>query len=235
MSKSKGNLVQVSEQLDENGSDAVRVALAFAGPVEDDKDWNDVHTAGAKKFLARALRAAHDVASEPGISFDGGDKALRRVTHHLLNDAPGLVEQTKYNVVVARLMELVNAIRKTIDQGAGAGDPAVREAVETVAVVLDLVAPHTAEEMWEILGHAPSVSAVDWTEADPALLVEDEVTAVVQVNGKVRSQLQVPADISADDLEKLAREDEKVLRFIGDKQIFKAIVRAPKLVSLVVK
>ncbi|GGF29766.1 leucine--tRNA ligase [Microbacterium sorbitolivorans] len=235
MSKSKGNLVQVSEQLDENGSDAVRVALAFAGPVEDDKDWNDVHTAGAKKFLARALRAAQDVASEPGISFDGGDKALRGVTHHLLNDAPGLVEQTKYNVVVARLMELVNAIRKTIDSGAGAADPAVREAVETVAVVLDLVAPHTAEEMWEILGHAPSVSAVDWAPADPALLVEDEVTAVVQVNGKVRSQLQVPADISVDDLEKLAREDEKVLRFIGDKQIFKAIVRAPKLVSLVVK
>ncbi|HLT67706.1 MAG TPA: class I tRNA ligase family protein, partial [Microbacterium sp.] len=97
------------------------------------------------------------------------------------------------------------------------------------------IAPHTAEEMWELLGHAPSVSAVAWAPADPALLVEDEVTAVVQVGGKVRSQLQVPADISADDLEKLAREDEKVLRFIGDKQIVKAIVRAPKLVSLVVK
>jgi len=235
MSKSKGNLVQVSDQLGEHGSDAVRVALAFAGPVEDDKDWNDVQTAGAKKFLARAMRAAEDVASEVGADPATGDKALRRVTHHLLNDAPAIVEHTKYNVLVARLMELVNAIRKAIDSGAGGADPAVREAAETLAVMLDVVAPHTAEEIWEILGHAPSVSAVVWPSADPALLTADEVTAVVQVNGKVRSQLQVSAEITPDELEALARGDEKVLRFVGDGQIVKAIVRAPKIVSLVVK
>jgi len=235
MSKSKGNLVQVTDEIAEHGADAVRVALAFAGPVEDDKDWKDVQTQGAKKFLARALRAAQEVSSEPGADFGTGDQALRRVTHRLLSEAPGLIEQTKFNVVVARLMELVNAVRKTIDQGPGAGDAAVREAVETVAMVLDLFAPHTAEEMWEALGYEPSVSQASWRAADPTLLVEDAVTTVVQVNGKVRAQLEVPATIAPDELEKLAREDERVLRFVGDGQIVKAIVRAPKIVSLVVK
>ncbi|WP_029149848.1 leucine--tRNA ligase [Microbacterium indicum] len=235
MSKSKGNLVQVTDEIAAHGSDAVRVALAFAGPVEDDKDWKDVSTAGATKFLARALRAAGEVTSETGVKWADGDTALRRVTHRLIADAPGLVEQTKFNVVVARLMELVNAVRKTIDQGPGAGDPAVREALEVAAMVLDLFAPHTAEEMWAALGYEPSISQVAWREADPTLLVEEEVTAVVQVNGKVRAQLQVSAKIGADELERLARADEKVLRAVGDKEIVKAIVRAPKVVSLVVK
>lgn len=215
MSKSKGNLVLFQEELDAYGADALRVALAFAGPVEDDKDWKDVSTTGAQKFLARALRVAHDVASPVDVVFDGGDAALRRVTHHLLADAPALVEQTKFNVVVARLMELVNAIRKTIDTGAGAADPAVREAAETVAVILDLVAPHTAEEIWEILGHEPSVGLVTWRQADPLLLVEDTATCAVQVNGKVRTTLDVPARIGEAELEALARADEGAARSRG--------------------
>ncbi|MBP2435662.1 leucyl-tRNA synthetase [Microbacterium amylolyticum] len=235
MSKSKGNLVLFSDELAAHGADALRVALAFAGPVEDDKDWKDVSTAGATKFLARALRVSREVSSEPGVKWADGDQGLRRVTHRLLADAPGLVEQTKFNVVVARLMELVNAIRKTIDQGPGTGDPAVREAVETTAMLLDLFAPHTAEEMWEQLGYEGSISQQTWRDADPTLLVEEDVTAVVQVNGKVRAQLQVSAKIDTATLEKLAREDERVVRSIGDQQIVKAIVRAPKIVSLVVK
>ncbi|MBS1897856.1 leucine--tRNA ligase [uncultured Microbacterium sp.] len=235
MSKSKGNLVLFQEELDAYGADALRVALAFAGPVEDDKDWKDVSTTGAQKFLARALRVAHDVASPVDVVFDGGDAALRRVTHHLLADAPALVEQTKFNVVVARLMELVNAIRKTIDTGAGAADPAVREAAETVAVILDLVAPHTAEEIWEILGHEPSVGLVTWRQADPLLLVEDTATCAVQVNGKVRTTLDVPARIGEAELEALARADEKVQRALEGKEIVRVIVRAPKIVNFAVK
>ncbi|OZB85894.1 leucine--tRNA ligase [Microbacterium sp. 13-71-7] len=235
MSKSKGNLVLFQEELDAYGADALRVALAFAGPVEDDKDWKDVSTTGAQKFLARALRAAQDVSSSVDVVFDGGDAALRRVTHHLLADAPALVEQTKFNVLVARLMELVNAIRKTIDAGSGPADPAVREAAETVAVMLDLVAPHTAEEMWEILGHEPSVGLVTWRQADPLLLVEDSATCAVQVNGKVRTTLEVPAKIGDADLEALARADEKVQRALDGKEIVRVIVRAPKIVNFAVK
>lgn len=235
MSKSKGNLVLFEEELDAYGADALRVGLAFAGPVEDDKDWADVSTTGAQKFLARALRIAREVSSAVDVVFDGGNAALRRATHKLLAEAPALVEQTKFNVLVARLMELVNITRKTIDGPAGAADPAVREAAETIAVMLDLIAPHTAEEMWEILGHEPSVGLVTWRSANPDLLVEDSVTAVVQIGGKVRAQLEVPARIGEAELEALARADERVIRAIGDKEIVKVIVRAPKIVSFVVK
>ncbi|WP_295013714.1 leucine--tRNA ligase [uncultured Microbacterium sp.] len=235
MSKSKGNLVLFQEELDAYGADALRVALAFAGPVEDDKDWKDVSTTGAQKFLARALRVAHDVDSPVDVVFDGGDATLRRATHKLLAEAPSLVEQTKFNVLVARLMELVNAIRKTIDSGSGATDPAVREATETLAVMLDLVAPHTAEEMWEVLGHEPSVGLVSWRQADPTLLVEDSATCAVQVNGKVRATLEVPAKIGDAELEALARADEKVQRALEGKEIVRVIVRAPKIVNFAVK
>ena len=231
MSKSKGNLVLFQEELEQHGADALRVALTFAGPVEDDKDWADVSTTGAAKFLARALRVASDVSSSPDVVWAEGDTGLRRITHRLWADINGLVEQTKFNVVVARLMELVNATRKVIDSGAGAADPAVREAAEAVAMILDLVAPHTAEEMWALLGHEPFVGLAVWRQADPTLLVEESVTAVVQVNGKVRGTLTVPARISSAELEALALADEKVQRALAGKEIARAVVRAPKVVS----
>ena len=231
MSKSKGNLVEFASSMVDPGADAVRVAIAFAGPVEDDINWEDVSTTGAQKFLARAWRIAHDVSSSPDVVWADGDQNLRRATHRLWADAPGLVEQTKFNVVVARLMELVNVTRKTIDGPAGPADPAVREAAEAIAMVLDLFAPHTAEEMWSLLGHEPFVGLATWRQADPTLLVEESVTAVVQIDGKVRGTLTVPARISADELEALARADEKVVRSLGDREIARAVVRAPKVVS----
>ncbi|MCW5945382.1 MAG: leucine--tRNA ligase, partial [Cryobacterium sp.] len=138
MSKSKGNLVRLSDQLAEHGVDAVRLTMAFAGPPEDDIDWADVAPHASAKFLARAWRLARDVTSAKDLDWTAGDLALRRVTHRFLADAPGLVESFKFNVVVARIMELVNATRKAIDSGPGAGDPAVREAAETVALALSL-------------------------------------------------------------------------------------------------
>lgn len=231
MSKSKGNLVEFAASMVDPGADAVRVAIAFAGPVEDDINWEDVSTTGAQKFLARAWRVAQDVTSEPDVVWAEGDTALRRVTHRLLSDAPGLIEQTKFNVVVARLMELVNATRKVIDSGAGPADPAVREAAEATAMILDLFAPHTAEEMWEILGYEPFVGLVPWRHADPTLLVEDTVTAIVQIDGKVRGTLEVSARIEAAELEVLARADAKVQRALGDRPITRVVVRPPKVVS----
>ncbi|AGW41503.1 leucyl-tRNA synthetase [Leifsonia xyli subsp. cynodontis DSM 46306] len=232
MSKSRGNLVRLSDQLDERGVDAVRLTMSFAGPPEDDIDWADVSPSGSAKFLARAWRVAHDVASAPDAVWKSGDPALRRVTHRFLADAPGLVEAFKFNVVVARLMELVNATRKTIDRGAGPADPAVREAAEVTAMALNLFAPYTAEDMWARLGYEPSVALVPWRKPDPTLLIEDAVTAIVQVDGKVRDRVEVSPKISVEELEALARSSEAVLRSVGDREIVTVIVRAPKLVNI---
>ena len=138
--------------------------------------------------------------------------------------------------MVARLMELVNATRKAIDADSGPGpaDPAVREAAETVAIGLSLVAPYTAEEMWERLGHQPTVAKAGWPKADPELLVQESVTCVVQVQGKVRAKLTVSPDATEAELESLALADANVQRAIGDQTVRKVIIRAPRVVNLVV-
>ncbi|CAN5616819.1 hypothetical protein BH10ACT7_BH10ACT7_28320 [soil metagenome] len=150
----------------------------------------------------------------------------------MLADLPGLAEGLKFNVVVARVMELTNATRKVIDTGAGGGDAAVREAVEVITIALSMFAPHTAEEMWEILGYQPTVALAGWRKADPTLLIEDSVTAVVQVDGKVRDRLEVSPKISGDDLEKLARASAAVVRAVGEREIVNVIVRAPRIVNI---
>jgi leucyl-tRNA synthetase len=136
--------------------------------------------------------------------------------------------------MVARIMELVNVTRKAIDAGPGADDPAVREAAEVTAILLSLVAPYTAEEMWEVLGHEPTVALAGWPTVDPELLVQESVTCVVQVQGKVRARLQVPPDIADADLEALALADAAVRRSVDGREIRKVIVRAPTLVNVVV-
>jgi leucyl-tRNA synthetase len=234
MSKSLGNGVNLGTQLTEFGVDAVRLTLVFASPPEDNIDWADVSPAGSQKFLQRAWRLSGDVTSEPGVSYADGDVALRRVTHRTVHDAEGLIESQRFNVVVARVMELVNATRKTVDSGAGPADPAVREAAEVVAVLLSLVAPYVAEEMWERLGHQPTISHAPWPTVDPALLVEDTVTAVVQIQGKVKARLEVAPAITAADLESLALADDTVVAAIAGREIRKVIVREPKLVNVVV-
>jgi leucyl-tRNA synthetase len=233
MSKSLGNGVDLGEQLDKYGVDAVRLTMIFASPPEDDVDWADVSPSGSAKFLARAWRLGQDVSSAPGVDFSTGDRALRSVTHRTIADAAELLDNNKFNVVVAKLMELVNATRKTIDSGAGGADPAVREAVEAVAVILSLFAPYTAEDLWNVLGHPASVANAGWPSHDEALLVQETITAVVQVQGKVRDRLEVPPAISEDDLRELALASENVQRALDGRGIRTVIVRAPKLVNIV--
>lgn len=237
MSKSLGNGVDLGAQLDEFGVDAVRLTMVFASPPEDDVDWADVAPGASGRFLARAWRLARDVREAGPATGTPADGAvtLRRATHRTVHEATQLLEDGKFNVVIAKTMELVNATRKEIDAGAGAGDPAVREAVEAVARLLSLVAPYAAEDMWVMLGHEPSVVRAGWPAVDESLLVQDTVTAVVQVKGKVRDSFEVPADITAADLEERARASEKVQAFLGDAEIVKVIVREPKLVNLVVR
>lgn len=234
MSKSLGNGVALGPQLAEFGVDAIRLTLVFASPPEDNVDWADVSPAGSARFLQRAWRLSGDVTSAPGAPVADGDVALRKVTHKTVHEAAQLLESYRFNVVIARTMELVNATRKAIDSGCGPADPAVREAAETVAILLSLVAPFTAEEMWERLGHQPSVAHATWPVVEPELLVEDAVTAVVQIQGKVRGRLEVSPDIGEADLEALALADPAVQKAIDGRPVRKVIVRAPKLVNIVV-
>jgi leucyl-tRNA synthetase len=233
MSKSLGNGVSLGDQLADFGVDAVRLTLVFAGPPEDNIDWADLSPAGSLRFLQRAWRLSGDVDSDPGTSPEDGDVALRKVTHRTVHDAAALLDSQRFNVMIARTMELVNATRKAIDSGCGPADPAVREATEAVAILLSLVAPYTAEEMWERLGHEPTVARAGWPSVDEALLVEESVTAIVQVQGKLKARLEVSPDISAADLEAAAMADEAVQRALEGKQVRKVIVRAPKLVNVV--
>ncbi|MEL0261168.1 MAG: class I tRNA ligase family protein, partial [Aquiluna sp.] len=232
MSKSRGNLVRLSEQLDEHGVDAVRLTMAFAGPPEDDIDWADVSPSASAKFLARAWRVAQDVTSEPSVDVTGGAKEVRKATHEFLAAFEEAVEGFKFNVAVAKCMELTNALRKAIDSGVGGGDPAVREGAEELAKGLSLFAPYTAEDMWETLGHDPSVALAGFREVQKDLLVKDSLTAVVQVNGKLRDKFEVSANITEQELRELAMASSHVQRVLEGKEIKNVIVRAPKLVNI---
>ena len=233
MSKSRGNLVRLSDELKDNGVDAVRMSMVFAGPPEDDIDWAEVSPSGSKRFLARAWRLAGDVASDPGVDVTSGDLEVRKATHKAVHDAEVAVESFRFNVAVARAMELVNVTRKAIDTGCGPADPAVREAAEAVAIMLSLVAPYTAEDMWSLLGHDPCVALAGWPQVDPTLLVEETVTCVVQIAGKVRERLEVPPTITEDDLRELALASPGVVKGLEGRGIKTVIVRAPKLVNIV--
>jgi len=234
MSKSLGNGIELGQQIEEFGVDAVRLTVVFAGPPADDIDWADVSPAGSLRFLQRAWRLAHDVTSSPGSDPASGDVALRRVTHRTVHECQELLDSQRFNVVVARAMELVNAARKAVDGEAGSADPAVREAAEVTSVLLSLVAPFVAEEMWQKLGHAPSVSQAPWPTVDESLLVDDTVTCVVQVQGKVRGTLEVAPDIDDEALTALALAEPNVARFVDGREIRRVIVKAPKLVNVVV-
>jgi len=233
MSKSRGNLVRLSDELAENGVDAIRLTMVFAGPPEDDVDWADVSPHGAKKFLARAWRLSGDVTSATDVDVTTGDLALRKATHRAVADAQLAVETYRFNVVVARTMELVNATRKAIDTGCGPADPAVREATQAVTIMLSLVAPYTSEEMWARLGHEPAVALAPWPTVDPALLVEDSVESVVQVNGKIKARLEVAPTITEEELRTLAMSQQSVIDAIGDAELKVVVVRPPKLVNIV--
>ena len=234
MSKSRGNLVRLSDELENHGVDAIRLSMVFSGPPEDDVDWSDVSPSGSVKFLSRAWRLSGDVTSKPGVDFATGDIALRKATHKALHDAAFAVESFRFNVAIARVMELVNATRKAIDSGPGAADPAVREAVEAIAIMLSLVAPFTAEEMWERLGHKPAIATAGWPVVDEKLLVADAVEAVIQINGKIKERIEVPPTITDAEIEALALAHPTIAAELNGATPKKVIARAPKIVNIVI-
>ena len=238
MSKSLGNGVDLGEQLETYGVDAVRLTIVFAGPPEDDIDWADVSPSGSVKYLSRVLRLASSVSALalPDARSDARDETVDRAVAHAVDEVTRLIEAQRLNVGIARLMELTSALRKGVDAAAPAA-ASLRDGVEALATMLGCYVPYTSEEVWARLGHdvpaGDSVHASSWPVADARLLVEESVTCVVQVAGKVRDRLQVPPAIGADDLQALALASVAVQRSLEGRDVRTVVVRAPKLVNVV--
>jgi leucyl-tRNA synthetase len=232
MSKSRGNLVRLSDELAVNGVDAVRLTMVFAGPPEDDVDWADVSPAGRRSSWPGP-------GAWPGTSPASPAATPRRATSCCAAPPTGRSTTRRGGGVVPfqRRRREVDGAGQRRAQGhrlrVRPADPAVREAAEAVAVMLSLVAPYTAEEMWSMLGHEPCVALAGWPEVDPALLVEESVTAVVQVAGKVRDRLEVSPSIGEDELREAALALESVQRALDGRGVRTVVVRAPKLVNVV--
>ena len=250
MSKSKGNVVDPAKMIASYGADATRLFILFASPPEKDLEWNDRGMEGAYRFLNRLWRLFEELedglsAVLPCASLDEiGDssneiiKQLRRKEHDTVRRAKKDMENKfQFNTVIAATMELVNemhAVKENLQQ-TEAGKKALSSAMATVLVILSPIAPHICEELWEALGFTKSISHAGYPEYDEKALIEDEVTIVVQIQGKIRAKLVTAIDSTEDAIKELAFADEGVIRYLEGKELVKIIYVKNKLLNLVVK
>jgi leucyl-tRNA synthetase len=248
MSKSLGNLVAPKEVYERYGADTLRATMLFASAPEDDIDWADVSPTGMHKWLSRVWRLTLEHlarverdgagALDAGVLATNPDEraiALRRASAHAVEAAGKEYAARKYNTAIARMMELTNAVGDALRAGpAGPIEPAVREALTQLQLLLAPIAPFLTEELWRRLGGEGSVHEQGWPVADAALLVHDEVEIPVQVNGKLRGRVVVPSGTSAADLEAAARAEESVQAHLTG-EIVKVIVVPDRMVNLVVR
>ena len=230
MSKSRGNLIKLQDQLGEFGPDAVRVAMAFAGPPQEDIDWADVSPAGAVKWLSRVSRLAGKVAARPADIADE-NMATSRVVHRLIAEVTTLMEDKRFNVAIARLMELTSVLSKAIDAEPGSIDPSAHKGTAALVSMLFCVAPHTATKAWHDLGNQGPIQ--DWPVIDETLLVAQTVTCIIQVNGKVRDRLEVSSNVSENELRRHALNSGRVQQILDGRMISKLVIKPPRLVSIV--
>ncbi|HEX9774671.1 MAG TPA: leucine--tRNA ligase [Actinomycetota bacterium] len=232
MSKTRGNLVRPSAIIDDYGADTARVTMMFAGPFEADVDWADVNPQGVYRWISRVWRLgvahAESIAAGPQ---PAGDSPLRRATHRAIEGVTGDVERFRFNTAIAKMMTLSNEIADRKD----AAEADVCEAVVALVKLLSPFAPFVTEELWHRWGNATPLLRAPWPDADPALLTVETVTMVVQVLGKVRDTIEVPAGIGEDEMRERALASDNVRRHVDGKEIVKTIIRPPKLVNFVVK
>ncbi len=263
MSKSKGNVVDPDDMIATYGADALRLYVMFVAPPEKEVEWTDAGLEGAFRFLARAWRIVqvwrHAVAAARPVVASAGlidaDRALRRKTHDTIRRVTqDLDPRVHLNTVVSALMELVNelylfselhtkggaATRRPDGAAAGDGERAgtlavLKEAIEALVLMLSPFTPHMAEELWEQLGHEGGIAFAPWPAFDPAVAKADVLVVPVQVNGKLRGRVTVPADCQDDDLRVVALADPAVAAHLAGKTVLKVIVAQGKLVSVVVR
>ncbi|MCH2558486.1 MAG: leucine--tRNA ligase [Alcanivorax sp.] len=239
MSKSKGNTVDPQAMIEEFGADTVRLFMMFAAPPEQSLEWNDAGVEGAHRFIKRLWRlVAEHVEGGPApaldlSALDNDGKALRRKTHETIQKvSDDISRRYTFNTAIAAAMELCNDISR-FQPADDAGRAVVQEALEAAVLLLSPIIPHAAHTLWRALGHDQAAIDAPWPAVDESALVKDSLELVVQVNGKVRAKLEVPADADKDTLEQLARDEPNVQRFIDDKTVRKVIVIPGKLVNIV--
>ncbi|MDG1583117.1 leucine--tRNA ligase [Pseudomonas sp. GOM6] len=239
MSKSKNNGVDPQAMIDAYGADTCRLFMMFASPPDMSCEWSDAGIEGANRFLRRVWRLAHSHVSAglPGqldvASLTDEQKNVRRAIHLAIRQASNDVGQHhKFNTAVAQVMTLMNVLEKAAT--ATEQDRALlQEGLETVALLLAPITPHICHELWQQLGKAGAIIDAPWPQVDESALVQDSLTLVIQVNGKLRGQIEVPASASREEVEAAARANENVQRFTEGVTIRKVIVVPGKLVNIV--
>ncbi|HWC41377.1 MAG TPA: class I tRNA ligase family protein, partial [Actinomycetota bacterium] len=235
MSKSRGNLVEPSAIIDEHGADVARLTMLFAGPFEDDVDWADVSPEGMARWIQRVWRSVHGAVADPaeGAPAWPADPELERLAHRTTAGVTDDLERFRFNTAISKLMVLSNHLGDAIRAGRGTAAQR-RDAAERLVLLLAPVAPFITEELWRgVLGNSVSVHVSPWPGFDPELVRSDQVTCVVQVDGKVRDRLQVAPDTTGTDLRRLALDSERVQAALGGREVARVVVVPPKLVNLV--
>ena len=248
MSKSKKNVVDPAELVAQYGADTVRMFCLFASPPERDLEWSDQGVEGAYRFLNRVWRLVNDNINEmrnvPLYRADhelpGDLRDIHRKTHETIKKVTNDIEDRfHFNTAISAVMELVNEVYRYLGnlESRVKGDlewSVIREAVETVVLLLSPVVPHITEELWRMFGHEDSLIHIDWPTHRAEALEVDKKQVVLQVNGKVRSRIEVPASFSKEEIEAVALEDERIKKFTGTKEVRKVIVVQQKLVNIVI-
>ena len=240
MSKSKGNTVSPLEIIDEYGADTARLFVLFAAPPERDLDWSEQGVEGCFRFINRVYRLVDELAEIAKSNAEvkavtKEDKAMRLVIHSTLKKVTAdLSEKFGFNTAIAALMELINEMYKYKELDTR-NEGIIREGIETIVTILAPFTPHVGEELWTMIGKEGSVFDISWPKYDEAALVQDEVEVIVQVNGKLRAKISIDANISKEDMEKIALENDKVQVAIEGKNIVKVIAVPKKLINIVVK
>jgi leucyl-tRNA synthetase len=242
MSKSKGNVVDPDELIREYGADTARLFSLFASPPEKDLEWSDQGVDGSFRFLSRVFRLVREnldvIKSAPvkyGNEASPKVKILRRATHKAIKKVTEDIEDSfHFNTAISAIMELVNALYQfEINKGGKDDAAAFREAVETLVLLISPFAPHVASELWEAQGKGDNIESAPWPVFDPELIKSDEILVVVQVNGKVRDRITVPAESADEYVKELALSQDKVRQFMDGKEPKKVIYVKSKLVNIV--
>ncbi len=245
MSKSKGNVVDPNDLINEYGADTTRLFSLFAAPPEKDLEWNAKGVEGCFRFLSRIHRfvagnkqAISDGENVHAAELNATERDLHRKTHQTIKRVTGNIEHNfHFNTAISGVMELFNtlsALSSGTKQKEALGPAVIREAVDSILILLSPMTPHFCAELWEDVHRDSAIETQAWPDWDEEAAKEDELTIVIQVKGKVRSRLQVPADIDDASIEELALKDAKTLKFIGDNPIKKVIVVKKKLVNIVI-